>query len=943
MSEETGNELNITVTVRCRGRNEREIKAKSSVVVTVPDITGSNQVSVNTTDDMGITGKMNSKTYVVDKVFGPSADQILIFKDIAEPLFQDFIKGYNCTMLVYGMTSTGKTYTMTGDERLINGQLTEMAGIIPRILFKLFETLNSRENDYIVKCSFLELYNEELKDLLCDLQETSSYKKLRIFDSNSANTINSTGSPTECEKGILSKKKIKHISLYRQHPMSQKRQKIDSNKTPSSAESSSIYIQHLQEFHITTAKEGIQLLQKGLKYRQVASTKMNDFSSRSHTIFTITLYKKYDDQLFRVSKMNLVDLAGSENINKSGAQNQRAKEAGLINQSLLTLGRVINSLADKNPHIPFRESKLTRLLQDSLGGNAKTALIATISPAKINFEETSSTLEYASKAKDIKNKPQLGSFIMKDILVKNLSAELSKVKADFLSTNSKDGVYLTMNHYKELMNDIEHYKTEIQEINRTVEKMNSQNSFLLKEKNNFQETNDLQRIKIQSLQLDIDHLHKEIENKRKKEFELVDHVEKLSTAIRAMQEHLNQQKHQQKEFQNRLNTIIKEQILFFRKEIDSRLITMKLQNSKIPLEYQVNVDEIEKYIERLFAFFFVECVDAINSTVEKLIEDQPKHLESVNSTISLLDHMLNAYISELNIGLSGIDKKCNNLKVYFNDHFLKNNHQKLLDAQMETICDQLQQLSNSLISKFTEMMQDHIDISKTVLTDNLQATTSKIIMNEIDNSKPIRLDLESSVEIINRCNSLNKNLESSMGEAINDLKTSIYNSLKNSNSVVHSTKQIIGKFEDSPNVLEIKSSINKKLKEIKNYQELLMDTSKNSVHDITNLTKIFCNIENDIEKLVDDCVQNISNSDKPNSFPEVSNSFQNLQKDNLTSLITPHKRPLLNYVNHDRTVKRSHSLSPIKDLKSNSLNLISPFRSKSEIFLENTPLNGQPK
>lgn len=130
-------ELNITVAVRCRGRNEKEVKARSSVVVAVPDVTGTNEVSINTTGDTGITAQINSKTYTVDKVFGPSADQLLIFKVIAEPLFQDFIKGYNCTVLVYGMTSTGKTYTMTGDERLYDGELSEGAGIIPRVLFKL--------------------------------------------------------------------------------------------------------------------------------------------------------------------------------------------------------------------------------------------------------------------------------------------------------------------------------------------------------------------------------------------------------------------------------------------------------------------------------------------------------------------------------------------------------------------------------------------------------------------------------------------------------------------------------------------------------------------------------------------------------------------------------------------------------------------------------------
>ena len=153
--------------------------------------------------------------------------------------------------------------------------------------------------------------------------------------------------------------------------------------------------------------------------RKVAATKCNDLSFRSHTIFTVTTNIAQVDptsgeQFVKIGKLNLVDLAGSENISRSGAENKRAQEAGLINKSLLTLGRVINALVDHSPHIPYRESKLTRLLQDSLGGKTKTCIIATISPAKISMEETISTLEYATRAKSIKNTPQVNQSLTKD-------------------------------------------------------------------------------------------------------------------------------------------------------------------------------------------------------------------------------------------------------------------------------------------------------------------------------------------------------------------------------------------------------------------------------------------------------------------------------------------------------------------------------------------------
>ncbi|CAI4877680.1 CKB_collapsed_G0014260.mRNA.1.CDS.1 [Saccharomyces cerevisiae] len=307
-----------------------------------------------------------------------------------------------------------KTYTMTGDEKLYNGELSDAAGIIPRVLLKLFDTLELQQNDYVVKCSFIELYNEELKDLLDSNSNGSSntgfdgqfMKKIEDFDSSTANnTTSNSASSSRSNLGTVLRVNSRNNSSSNSGSTTNN---ASSNTNTNNGQRSSmapndqtngIYIQNLQEFHITNAMEGLNLLQKGLKHRQVASTKMNDFSSRSHTIFTITLYKKHQDELFRISKMNLVDLAGSEKHQQIRALNQRAKEAGSINQSLLTLGRVINALVDKSGHIPFRESKLTRLLQDSLGGNTKTALIATISPAKVTSEETCSTLEYASKAK----------------------------------------------------------------------------------------------------------------------------------------------------------------------------------------------------------------------------------------------------------------------------------------------------------------------------------------------------------------------------------------------------------------------------------------------------------------------------------------------------------------------------------------------------------------
>jgi kinesin family protein 11 len=287
--------------------------------------------------------------------------------------------------------------------------LPDDAGIIPRALDALFGKLDGDESESSVKCSFIELYNEELRDLL----STDDKVKLKIYE--------------------------------------------DSNKK----NHTTIMVQGMEESHITSATKGIQLLREGSHKRQVAATKCNDLSSRSHTVFTVTVYRKRmsdtGEEFVSAGKLNLVDLAGSENIQRSGAENKRATEAGLINRSLLTLGRVINALVEQNlhNHIPYRESKLTRLLKDSLGGQTKTCIIATVSPAKSNLEETISTLDYAFRAKNIRNMPQVNQMVSKKTLLKEFTHEIEKLRSELIATRQKNGIYLTPETYEELTTESE--------------------------------------------------------------------------------------------------------------------------------------------------------------------------------------------------------------------------------------------------------------------------------------------------------------------------------------------------------------------------------------------------------------------------------------------------------------------------------------------------------
>ncbi|KAL1407756.1 Kinesin-related motor protein [Vanrija albida] len=408
-------ESNINVVVRCRGRSHQEITEASPVIAstggplskTITVETGAAGVS---TLAVAPSGQPNTKTYGFDKVFGPEADQTMVFNEVAENMLDEVLAGFNCTIFAYGQTGTGKTHTMQGDltPTPLLAPSTD-AGIIPRVLHRLFARLEAQEGaEYSVKCSYLELYNEDLRDLLApeykDPSNAGYASQIKMFEDGS-------------RKGVT--------------------------------------VHGLEECGLLSFKDGLAVLNRGSQRRQTAETKMNDKSSRSHSIFTLTVHVKETSEdkgedLLRIGKFNLVDLAGSEAIGRSGAENKRAREAGMINQSLLTLGRVISALVDKSSHIPYRESKLTRLLQDSLGGRTKTCIVATVSPTKSNQEETLSTLDYALRARSIKNKPEVNAHLTKAGLLKEYVGDIERLKAELFSARERNGIYIPDDQWREM-------------------------------------------------------------------------------------------------------------------------------------------------------------------------------------------------------------------------------------------------------------------------------------------------------------------------------------------------------------------------------------------------------------------------------------------------------------------------------------------------------------
>ncbi|CAN1134073.1 Kinesin-like protein KIN-5C [Linum perenne] len=417
--------VNVQVLLRCRPFSDDELRNNAPQVVTCNDYQREVAVSQN------IAGKQIDRVFTFDKVFGPKAQQRDLYDQAVVPIVHEVLEGFNCTIFAYGQTGTGKTYTMEGECKRAksgpNGELPQEAGVIPRAIKQIFDTLEGQNAEYSVKVTFLELYNEEITDLLA---------------------------PEEISKIALEDKQKKQLPL------------MEDGK-------GGVLVRGLEEEIVASASEIFTLLERGSAKRRTAETLLNKQSSRSHSLFSITIHIKEatpeGEELIKCGKLNLVDLAGSENISRSGAREGRAREAGEINKSLLTLGRVINALVEHLGHIPYRDSKLTRLLRDSLGGRTKTCIIATVSPAVHCLEETLSTLDYAHRAKHIRNKPEVNQKMMKSTLIKDLYGEIDRLKAEVYATREKNGVYIPKDRYYQEEAERKSMADQIEQMGVTIE------------------------------------------------------------------------------------------------------------------------------------------------------------------------------------------------------------------------------------------------------------------------------------------------------------------------------------------------------------------------------------------------------------------------------------------------------------------------------------------
>ena len=308
-------------------------------------------VSFPSQEGLTLTSKDASSAFTFDRVFPTNTAQHDVFDYSIRGTVDDVLAGYNGTVFAYGQTGSGKTYTMMGAGEIGD---QEAKGIIPRIVEQIFHSIMSSDGsvEFTVKVSYMEIYMEKIRDLLVPTNDN-----LPVHEDKA--------------RGV--------------------------------------YVKGLHEFYVGSVEEVYEILERGGAARMVAATNMNQESSRSHSIFVIEVAQKnVETGSAKSGRLFLVDLAGSEKVGKTGASGQTLEEAKKINKSLTSLGMVINALSDgKSSHIPYRDSKLTRILQESLGGNSRTTLIINCSPSAYNYEETVSTLRFGERAKTIKQKAKV--------------------------------------------------------------------------------------------------------------------------------------------------------------------------------------------------------------------------------------------------------------------------------------------------------------------------------------------------------------------------------------------------------------------------------------------------------------------------------------------------------------------------------------------------------
>ena len=652
------NQANANINVFCRFRPLNDLE-KTFGMEEICDFSSGTAVTFHSSQEKNIY------SFNFDKIFPPNSTQKEIYEDGAKDIIDSVLSGYNGTIIAYGQTGSGKTYTMEGK---IADETTK--GIIPRMIEHIFNYIFNNENiEFLLKVSIVEIYQEKIRDLL-NLNKSKSNNNLNL--------------------------NIREDNL------------------------KGINIEGLSEYYVCSPEEIISLLEIGNNNRAQSFTNMNEHSSRSHFIFILKIFQNNrKEETSKNSKLVMVDLAGSEKVSKSGVEGQTLEEAKIINKSLTTLGRVINNLTDgKSMHIPYRESKLTRVLQESLGGNSKTSLIITCSPSIYNECESLSTLRFGERAKKIKNKP---------IINKELTLEQLKKKVEELNEIIKKNE----TRIDQLEKFIISNKLQVPKYEEYI-KVNINNNNIGEEK---QKNKNGNKIIIED----------NIDNK-KKEGNIID--EKLNKIMELIQQSNNY-------LDTKFNIDLVEQIKYIKER------------------YTININNLNKKIESL-----KQEISTINSVKYKLqlalIDKQTMNIENSSSKNNTKDYFLNLFSefisnvkkykeiesnSSLMQYILDSEKKIKNDNNNNNDNEIKKNEilknainykDFIVEKNMEEeiLCDK-----KSGLEKYVQTDIEEEEISKYQIESE---NDKKYLMQCLEDNKQIILELKDEIlELQNK----NKNLE----------------------------------------------------------------------------------------------------------------------------------------------------------------------------------------
>jgi len=816
---------NIQVFVRCRPLNQAEKDKKAYSIVETPHI-----------KQIDVKDKLSSKSYQFDRVFGPKSQQLDVYKSVVEPLIEQVMMGYNCTVFAYGQTGTGKTFTMEGGVKRsasVSWDEDPTSGIIPRALAQILDNLKAQSDnlEYSVKISFLELYNEEIFDLLSTPVDDTT--KLRLYED-------------AYKKG-------------------------------------SVIIQGLEEVQVHTKSQVYTILEKGSDKRKTAETLMNANSSRSHTVFTVTVHIKeamLEEEVLRIGKLNLVDLAGSENVGRSGAKDGRAREAGNINQSLLTLGRVITNLVERAPHIPYRESKLTRLLQDSLGGRTKTSIIATVSPATINLEETLSTLDYAYRARSILNRPEINARLSKEDLVKEYSTEMDRIKRDLMQLREKNGIYIAQENYLEMLHQMEQNEVLISEKTKEMialkEEMEKKKLLFDEvEKNMIYKSREIQKVK--------DQLEVKEEN-----LAVVSKDLKKVVREKEEQEHLVS-KHVETEHKLGLQA---KKLLVGCDDMDTDLD--KLHNK---LDKVKTIDDDNEEAKKSFEIEFEEIVSKFNTKIEKFGEEHEQSCATLKKNLKIELDERSTQISELVAELKTLlqrnveiesksmkeivenETKSTSLssKASKLDQEVASKEKERGDDYIAQIVPNLHEISNKVIAqaKALELFSIKVNENFEKIKAKVRNDTKSVVDIVLETEKIVKSHFEFENSAVEKLNGLNEQVLKShekMKKSLKDLETAYNEHNATVESLSSNLDEVI--VDISQKVAPLKKNVNENHEQLKVTIENVKKEVTQSVEENKEQTR----------KSVEECVEisedivKAKNELKTNSSTFITDSLANIEE-----------------------------------------------------------------